>query len=193
MRLTDILKPENIKVPLEATNKNGAISEMVHLLAVNGQVSLFHMMRWRPDVAIFVGCGCAGAGAAVGGGGGAGAEVGPGGVSGPISIPGVGIRGMDRLSALTAKAAAPSTSSQPFTVSASPTRVQSRAARELNACPIWPITPWHRPFHCATVPPSQCANVKTSHAANATEPATASLRAVPLAIIARRASRGLSD
>ena len=39
MRLTDILKPENIKVPLEATNKNAAISEMVHLLAVNGQVT----------------------------------------------------------------------------------------------------------------------------------------------------------
>src|SRR6516162_7759395 len=73
--------------------------------AVNGQVSLFHMLRWRPDVAIFVGCGCAGAGAAVGGGGGPGAQVGPGGVSGPISIPGVGIRGMDRLSALTAKVA----------------------------------------------------------------------------------------
>jgi fructose-specific phosphotransferase system IIA component len=39
MRLTEILKPENIKVPLEATNKNAAISELVHLLAVNGQVT----------------------------------------------------------------------------------------------------------------------------------------------------------
>jgi fructose-specific phosphotransferase system IIA component len=39
MRLTDILKPENIKVPLEATTKNAAIAELVHLLAVNGQVT----------------------------------------------------------------------------------------------------------------------------------------------------------
>jgi fructose-specific phosphotransferase system IIA component len=39
MRLTDILKPENIKVPLEATTKNAAIAELVHLLASNGQVT----------------------------------------------------------------------------------------------------------------------------------------------------------
>jgi mannitol/fructose-specific phosphotransferase system IIA component (Ntr-type) len=39
MRLTDILKPENIKVPLEATTKNAAIAELVHLLAINGQVT----------------------------------------------------------------------------------------------------------------------------------------------------------
>jgi fructose-specific phosphotransferase system IIA component len=39
MRLTEILKPENIKVPLEATTKNAAIAELVHLLATNGQVS----------------------------------------------------------------------------------------------------------------------------------------------------------
>ena len=39
MRLTDILKPENIKVPLEATTKTAAIAELVHLLAVNGQVT----------------------------------------------------------------------------------------------------------------------------------------------------------
>jgi fructose-specific phosphotransferase system IIA component len=39
MRLTDILKAENIKVPLEATTKNAAIAELVHLLAVNGQVT----------------------------------------------------------------------------------------------------------------------------------------------------------
>jgi fructose-specific phosphotransferase system IIA component len=39
MRLTEILKPENIKVPLEATSKNAAISELVHLLASNGQVT----------------------------------------------------------------------------------------------------------------------------------------------------------
>jgi fructose-specific phosphotransferase system IIA component len=39
MRLTDILKPENIKVPLEATTKSAAIAELVHLLATNGQVT----------------------------------------------------------------------------------------------------------------------------------------------------------
>jgi fructose-specific phosphotransferase system IIA component len=39
MRLTEILKPENIKVPLEATTKNAAIAELVHLLATNGQVT----------------------------------------------------------------------------------------------------------------------------------------------------------
>jgi fructose-specific phosphotransferase system IIA component len=39
MRLTEILKPENIKVPLEATTKNAAISELVHLLAATGQVT----------------------------------------------------------------------------------------------------------------------------------------------------------
>ncbi len=39
MRLTEILKPENIKVPLEATTKNAAIAELVHLLAANGQVT----------------------------------------------------------------------------------------------------------------------------------------------------------
>ncbi len=39
MRLTDILKPENIKVPLAATTKNDAIAELVDLLAANGQVT----------------------------------------------------------------------------------------------------------------------------------------------------------
>ncbi len=39
MRLTDILKPENIKVPLAAKTKSEAIAELVHLLAVNGQVT----------------------------------------------------------------------------------------------------------------------------------------------------------
>jgi fructose-specific phosphotransferase system IIA component len=39
MRLTEILKPENIKVPLEGTTKNAAIAELVHLLATNGQVT----------------------------------------------------------------------------------------------------------------------------------------------------------
>ena len=39
MRLTDILKPENIKVPLVATIKADAIAELVDLLAANGQVT----------------------------------------------------------------------------------------------------------------------------------------------------------
>src|SRR2546430_8603658 len=39
MRLIDILKPENIKVPLESTNKNGAIAELVNLLAKSGDVT----------------------------------------------------------------------------------------------------------------------------------------------------------
>src|SRR4051812_168518 len=38
MRLTDILKPQNIKVPLESTVKAEAISELVTLLAANGEV-----------------------------------------------------------------------------------------------------------------------------------------------------------
>jgi fructose-specific phosphotransferase system IIA component len=39
MRLTEILKPENIKVPLAAKTKNEAITELVQLLADNGQVT----------------------------------------------------------------------------------------------------------------------------------------------------------
>src|SRR5437016_11482590 len=39
MRLTEILKPENIKVPLESANKNDAIAELVNLLAKNSQVA----------------------------------------------------------------------------------------------------------------------------------------------------------
>lgn len=39
MRLTEILKPQNIKVPLEAKTKAEAISELVSLLAANGEVS----------------------------------------------------------------------------------------------------------------------------------------------------------
>lgn len=39
MRLIDILKPENIKVPLEAHTKTEAISELVNLLAKNGTVT----------------------------------------------------------------------------------------------------------------------------------------------------------
>lgn len=38
MRLTDILKPENIKVPLEATTKSEAIAELVKVLADGGQI-----------------------------------------------------------------------------------------------------------------------------------------------------------
>src|SRR2546421_9408125 len=39
MRLTEILKPENIKVPLEAKTKNDAIAELVDVLAKNGDVT----------------------------------------------------------------------------------------------------------------------------------------------------------
>ena len=39
MRLIDILKPENIKVPLESTTKNDAIAELVNLLAKSGTVT----------------------------------------------------------------------------------------------------------------------------------------------------------
>src|SRR5437764_4089630 len=38
MRLIDILKPQNIKVPLEATTKNAAIAELVNLLGTNAEV-----------------------------------------------------------------------------------------------------------------------------------------------------------
>jgi fructose-specific phosphotransferase system IIA component len=39
MRLTDILKPENIKVPLAATVKSDAIAELVNLLADNKSIT----------------------------------------------------------------------------------------------------------------------------------------------------------
>jgi fructose-specific phosphotransferase system IIA component len=39
MRLTEILKPENIKVPLVAKTKIEAITELVQVLADNGQVT----------------------------------------------------------------------------------------------------------------------------------------------------------
>src|SRR3954447_6065868 len=39
MRLTEILKPQNIKIPLEATTKSEAIGELVTLLAGTGEVS----------------------------------------------------------------------------------------------------------------------------------------------------------
>lgn len=38
MRLTDILKPQNIKIPLTAKTKTEAIGELVALLAANGEV-----------------------------------------------------------------------------------------------------------------------------------------------------------
>ena len=39
MRLTEILKPQNIKLPLLAKNKSEAIAELVNLLAETGEVS----------------------------------------------------------------------------------------------------------------------------------------------------------
>jgi fructose-specific phosphotransferase system IIA component len=39
MRLTDMLKPQNIRVPLVATNKNDAITELVELLHANGEIA----------------------------------------------------------------------------------------------------------------------------------------------------------
>ena len=39
MRLTDILKPQNIKIPLQATVKTDAIRELVDLLTTNGEVA----------------------------------------------------------------------------------------------------------------------------------------------------------
>ncbi|WP_428937497.1 PTS sugar transporter subunit IIA [Fontivita pretiosa] len=39
MRLTEILKPQNIKIPLASRNKTDAITELVELLAQNGEIS----------------------------------------------------------------------------------------------------------------------------------------------------------
>ena len=39
MRLTEILKPQNIKVPLQAKSKAEAIGELVKLLADNGELT----------------------------------------------------------------------------------------------------------------------------------------------------------
>lgn len=39
MRLTDILKPQNICIPLKAQNKTEAITELVALLAKNGELT----------------------------------------------------------------------------------------------------------------------------------------------------------
>ena len=38
MRLTEILKPNDIKIPLKATTKSDAIAELVQLLADNNQI-----------------------------------------------------------------------------------------------------------------------------------------------------------
>ena len=39
MRLSEILKPKNIRVPLQAKVKNEAIAELVNVLAANGEVT----------------------------------------------------------------------------------------------------------------------------------------------------------
>src|SRR5438093_13256566 len=39
MRLTEILKPQNIKIPLEAKTKTDAIGELVKVLAASGDIS----------------------------------------------------------------------------------------------------------------------------------------------------------
>ena len=39
MRLTEILKPQNIRLPLEARTKNDAIAELVNLLAANSEIT----------------------------------------------------------------------------------------------------------------------------------------------------------
>ncbi len=39
MRLTDILKPQNIKIPLEAKTKTDAIAELVNLLASTSDIA----------------------------------------------------------------------------------------------------------------------------------------------------------
>ena len=39
MRLSDILKPQNIKIPLESKSKNDAIAELVNLLSSNGDIA----------------------------------------------------------------------------------------------------------------------------------------------------------
>ena len=38
MRLSEILKPQNIKVSLQANNKTDAITEIIELLAINGEL-----------------------------------------------------------------------------------------------------------------------------------------------------------
>ena len=49
MRLTEILKPENIKIPLVAKTKNEAITELVQLLADNGQILPTQKRLLRPS------------------------------------------------------------------------------------------------------------------------------------------------
>ena len=45
MRLTDILKPENIKLPLASTEKTAAIEELIDLLDANGEVRDLERVR----------------------------------------------------------------------------------------------------------------------------------------------------
>lgn len=42
MRLTELLKPQNIKLDLNARTKTEAITELVNLLAANGQIADLH-------------------------------------------------------------------------------------------------------------------------------------------------------
>lgn len=39
MRLTDILKPQNIVIPLQAKDKTDAINQLVNVLAANGEIT----------------------------------------------------------------------------------------------------------------------------------------------------------
>jgi len=39
MRLSEILKPQNIKIPLEATTKTDAIKELIGVLGANGELA----------------------------------------------------------------------------------------------------------------------------------------------------------
>ncbi|MEM7808600.1 MAG: PTS sugar transporter subunit IIA [Planctomycetota bacterium] len=45
MRLTDILKPENVKLPVEATDKAGVIDELVDHLQANGDLEDVEKVR----------------------------------------------------------------------------------------------------------------------------------------------------
>lgn len=60
MRLTDILRPECIRVPLEATSRQGAIYELIGLLADAHGVSDVDMLRdsvWRREMTRTTGIG----------------------------------------------------------------------------------------------------------------------------------------
>ena len=55
MRLTDILKPQNLKIPLAATTKNAAIAELVQLLADNGLAIPHGKCNGTPDLVMAIG------------------------------------------------------------------------------------------------------------------------------------------